>query len=322
VSFLSVLVYKPCAVVYFPKIMNKKLRWFATLALLSLLFVAVGFVLNLSKVQAHAFVTHPLAERDTYEKSPADFGMPAESLILTTNDNVHLVAWYVPSQNGAAVIAQHGYQSDRSEMLEEAAVLAEAGFGVLLMDLRTHGQSEGEYITFGVAEMADLQAAWDYLLTRPDVQPTRIGLLGNSMGGSIVLQYAAQNPAVQAVMADSAFSSIDDTIAVSLKHFTGLPAFPFATLITYFAEQETGIDSNAISATRLIANISPRPVFLLQGGADTVVSAKSGEKLFAAAQEPKALWYDANLGHVEFQETYPQEYAERTIAFFQTHLLK
>ncbi|HUN21547.1 MAG TPA: alpha/beta hydrolase [Anaerolineales bacterium] len=302
--------------------MKKQLRWLITLGLFCLLSAGMGYTLNLSKAQAHAFVTHPPAEREAYEKSPSDFNLPAEALTLTTSDGLHLAAWYVPSQNGAAVIAQHGYQSDRSEMLEEATILAEAGFGVLVMDLRTHGQSDGEYITFGVAEMADMQAAWDYLLTRPDVQPTRIGLLGNSMGGSIVLQYAAQNPDVQAVMADSAFSSIDDTIAVSVKHFTGLPAFPFATLITYFAEQETGIDSNAIAATRLIANISPRPVFLLQGGADTVVSAESGAKLFAAALQPKELWYDANLGHVEFQQTYPQEYAKRTIAFFRTHLLK
>jgi hypothetical protein len=60
--------------------------------------------------------------------------------------------------------------------------------------------------------------------------------------------------------------------STSVTYFTDLPAFPFAPLIVFWAEQETGFKTEDIDATKWIAQISPRPVFLMQGGADVVIS--------------------------------------------------
>ena len=109
-------------------------------------------------------------------------------------------------------------------------------------------------------------------------------------------------------MADSAFSSMEDTLATSVRHFTGLPPFPFASLMGFWIRENTGLTRDEAAAKRAIAKISPRPVFLMQGGADTVISPTSGQLLYDAAGEPKELWFDPALDHAKFFDQRRDEY--------------
>ena len=81
-------------------------------------------------------------------------------------------------------------------------------------------------------------------------------------------------------------------------------------------------DGNAadLDATKWIRMIAPRPVFLLQGGADRVVSAESGTKLFEAAGEPKELWFEPQVGHAQFLKTMPDEFEKRVARFLERYL--
>ena len=298
-------------------------KWLKVAGISLAVVLVVGFVALavIANDQATALVHHPLEKRDHIDESPHDYGMNFESLTLTTEDGLHLAAWYVPSKNGAAIIVQHGYKSDREEMLDEAAMLAKHGYGVILVDLRAHGLSEGDEITFGVLETRDADAAYEYLLTRPDVDPERIGALGNSMGAVTLLLYAAQNPQIKAVVSDSAFSSLEDEIGKGVEVMTGLPAFPFAPMIRFFAERQAGFSASEVAAVEHIDEISPRPVFILQGGADALIPTDSGQKLYDAAGEPRELWFDPELDHVEFSTKRAEEYEARVVAFFDRHLL-
>ena len=272
-----------------------------------LLIFAFGGISVIASQQADQLIYHPLDERSPLEESPADYDLEYKDVPLTSSDGLDLAAWYIPSQNGAAVIAQHGYLSDRSGMLPEADMLVRHGYGVIMVDLRAHGNSDGDLITFGKKEVLDVEAAYEYLLTRPEVDPDRIGALGSSMGASIVLLHTAQNPEIKAVVADSAFSSMRDTVETSIAFFTGLPPFPFAPMIVFFAERKTGFSIDDVAAVDHIGAISPRPVFLMQGGTDTVISTDSGQRLYDAAGEPKELWFDPELGHVQFVAEKPTE---------------
>jgi fermentation-respiration switch protein FrsA (DUF1100 family) len=292
------------------------------LTVLGIILVATLVALAIvTKDQAHDLVTHPVEERSAIDETPASYGLVYEDVIVTTPDGLKLAGWYVPSQNGAAVMAQHGYKSDRTEMLEEAEMLHRHGYGVLVTSVRAHDLSEGELVSFGYREMQDLEAWYQYLLARDDVEPGKIGILGNSMGGSLAIQYTAENGEIKAVVGHSAFSSLDDTVATSIQHFTGLPSFPFAPMIVFWAEQEVGFDSSSINAKNWIAEISSRPVFLIQGGADEIISVTSGELLYEAAGEPKELWYEPDLGHATFDLDRPEEFEARVIAFFDIYVL-
>jgi fermentation-respiration switch protein FrsA (DUF1100 family) len=288
---------------------------------IGLVVFATGALLMRTKAEAHNMVTSPMATRNLPDQTPADFKMTFDDVTVTTADGLKLVGWFVPSENGAVIIMQHGYKDNRAEMLNEAGMMHRHGYGALITSIRAHDYSDGETITFGKKEIQDLEAWYQYLLTRPDIDPEKIGILGNSFGGMLSIEYAAQNPKIKAVVADSAFSSLNDTVATSVKYFTGLPKFPFVPLIVFWAERETGFKAADIDATKWIAQISPRPVFLMQGGADIVISASSGQRLYDAAREPKILWYEPSLGHVDFDGQMAAEFEARVAAFFDQYLL-
>jgi len=283
------------------------------------LLLGVGLVW-FSRVQSLNLITQPMAGRSLPVDTPAKYALPYKDVTVTTRDGLKLVGWYIPPKNGALVILQHGYKNNRSEMLNEADMLYRHGYGLLISSVRAHDYSEGERITFGIEEMKDLDAWYQFVLTCSEVDPEKIGILGNSYGGMLAIDYAAQNKKIKAVATNSAFSSLNDTVETSIRFFTGLPPFPFAPLILFWGEQEAGFKASEIDATVWIKAISPRPVFLMQGGADTIISTNSGQKLFDAAGEPKELWYDADVPHAQFDTLRAQEFEKRVVAFFDKYL--
>ena len=273
-----------------------------------------------ARAEAHRLLTNPIALRELPTERPIDYGLVYDDVAVTTPDGLRLVGWYVPSENGALVIAQHGYKSQRGEMLNEAALLHRHGYGVLITSLRAHDMSDGELITFGKREMGDLAAWYQFAATLPEVDANRIGMLGNSLGGTLAIEFAARTPGIRAVAANSAFSSLEDTLETSVRFFSGLPPFPFVPLITFWAEREADIRVDSVNAMRWISELSPRPVLLMQGGADVVISIASGERLFEAAGQPKELWFEPKVGHSGFDRALPGEYERRVVGFFDEYL--
>ena len=119
----------------------------------------------------------------------AELGRPYVDVSLTTSDGLRLAGWYVPSRNGAAVIAFPG----RAGPVRHARMLVRHGYGVLVLDRRGEGQSEGDFNARGWDGEPDLRAAVAYLRGRPDVEDDRVGGLGLSVGGELLLQTAAHD---------------------------------------------------------------------------------------------------------------------------------
>jgi uncharacterized protein len=289
--------------------------------LAAFLVVAVVALFVAMRPQGIAMVTKPMQGRPPVNHLPSSKGLPYEDATVTTADGLQLVGWYVPSQNGAAVIAQHGYGGNRTNMLYDADILHRHGYGVLMSTVRAHDKSDGVLVTFGKYEMQDLEAWYQYLQTRTDIDKSKIGILGESMGGALAIQYAAQNPNIRGVAAHSAFGSFKDTVnkAVTLK--TGLPPFPFAPVIVFWAERTADIRASDIDTTKWIGKISPRPVLIMMGGADDHISIDSGQKLCDAAGEPKELCFEPAAGHHGLPEVAPAEYERRVVGFFDRALL-
>lgn len=136
--------------------------------------------------------------------TPAALGLDYELVTLTTSDDVDLAAWYLPGANGAGVVMRHGAGSTRSDVLDQAAVLVGSGYGVLLIDARGHGDSDGTAMDFGWYGDLDIAAGTTFLASRADIDPTRIGVVGFSMGGEEAIGAAAADPLVSAVVAEGA----------------------------------------------------------------------------------------------------------------------
>jgi fermentation-respiration switch protein FrsA (DUF1100 family) len=199
-------------------------------------------------------------------------------------------------------------------------MLANHGYGVLTFDWRAVGESGGEYATVGYDEVKDVAAAVDWLAARPEVDPARIGALSRSAGAAALIRAAADEPRLGAVVAETTFSTLRDMLDTGVEAKTGLPAFPFAPLIVFFSERETGRRVSENRPVDVIGRIAPRPVLIIRGGRDIWVPPDNAEKLFAAAGEPKELWDAPSAEHARVQDAHPEEYERRIVAFFDRYL--
>jgi pimeloyl-ACP methyl ester carboxylesterase len=232
-------------------------------------------------------------------------------------DDIHLSGWYLPSSNGAAVILLHGYGSNRLEMLARANVLAAHGYGVLLYDLRAHGESEGDKRAFGWEDVGDVKAALDFLAGQEDVDPDRIGILGFSVGGQIALRAAAEYENIAAVIADDpGYVTIDD--APPPSDFGERFAYFVAWLDDRGVRLWTGVPFPA-GVPEILPAISPRPIFFIDTGEGG--GRKFVRYLYELAGEPKTLWEIPETYHGGQFNARPEEYSAKMLEFFDTYLL-
>ncbi|MBM3124475.1 MAG: alpha/beta hydrolase [Chloroflexi bacterium] len=233
------------------------------------------------------------------------------NLDLYTEDGIRLTAWYTPPENGALILLAHGYGDNRPEWVH--AILAKNGYGVLAWDARAHGESEGEISTLGYLEVLDVRAALDYALTQPQVE--HIGAWGGSMGGATMIRATARFPEIEALVVDSSFS----TLGEELDHLVPYPLVN--PLAKFFAGIRTGLEIDALRPVDEIARISPRPVFIIHGGADTLAPPESAQALYDAAGEPRRLWIEEDAPHLAVVLANPSRYSRRVVRFFDEWLL-
>ena len=237
-------------------------------------------------------------------------GAASEDVAFTTSDGLRLEGWYVPSRNGAAVIAFPG----RSGPRDEARMLARHGYGVLVFDRRGEGRSEGEPNSWGWGGWRDVEAAAAYLRRRPDVEPGRIGAIGFSVGGEMVLETAARTDALDALVSEGAGArSIREDLdeAGADPVVGGLLSAVKTAAIAVFAHQGVPPDLQ-----RLAGEVHA-PALLI-----AAPNSGHGEDLnrgYAAAAGAE-LWEIPESGHVGGLKTRPQEYERRVVGFFNAAL--
>jgi fermentation-respiration switch protein FrsA (DUF1100 family) len=298
--------------------MNRPPHYWRNLALFTLLIVFISALVG-GVWFAHERtmgLIHP--GRSAPSRTPTDVGISRyENVSFKTSDGLRLDGWFIlpTTQPGSAFIFVHGLGANRSELLDEAAMFARRGYGALLIDLRNHGTSEGTMTTLGYAEVEDVRAAVQYLFTRSEVDPQRIGLLGHSMGAATVLRAAARIPQARVVIAESAFTSLDDNIAEGVQGLTGLPPVPFAPLVIWFGERETGMNIQQVRPIDDVPLISPRGVMLIHGARDPIIPVRNSEQLYQVAHEPKQLYIVSNAEHNGLYAANPQDFEIQVMSF-------
>jgi fermentation-respiration switch protein FrsA (DUF1100 family) len=190
-----------------------------------------------------------------------------EDVVLATEDGLRLGGWFAPTaERGGAVLICNGNAGDRALRAPLAAALFRAGMSVLLFDYRGYAGNPGRPTEDGLA--ADARAARAFLAARPEVDPTRIAYLGESLGAAVAVRLALESPPAALVLR-SPFTSLTD---VGRLHY---PWLPVGALL---ADRYPSIDR----ISQLAA-----PVLVIAGDRDMLVPAKLSRRLYEKAGEPK-----------------------------------
>lgn len=253
-------------------------------------------------------------------ETPADAGFAYEDVEVTTADGVTLSAWYVPSRNGAALVVAHGAGSTRSSALDQAVVLAQHGYGVLLVDARGHGRSEGRAMDFGWYGDEDLTAAVSFLAGRTDVERGRIGVVGLSMGGEEAIGAAAVDDRIRAVVAEGAGHRQAGDKAWLSDELGARGWFQEQVERLTYALTDLLTDADPPIVLRdAVAAAAPRPVLLIAGGA---AHDERTEARFIAEGSPGTveMWVVPGAGHTAGLDTDPAEWEQRVTDFLDAAL--
>ncbi len=213
-------------------------------------------------------VYHPTRE---WEGTPTDVGLRFEDLTLTASDGVKLSAWLVPHTDPTApvVLLCHGNGGNLSHRLGTLRQLHDMGVATLIVDYRGYGRSEGSPSEQGTYR--DARAAWDWLVGQRQVDPSRIVLMGRSLGGAIAAKLAGEvQPA--GLVIESAPTSIAE-MGRDMYPIFPLPLMRLLARYRYDTREHlAGVEC---------------PVLVMHSSDDGLIPFSHGQRNYAAAGEPK-----------------------------------
>lgn len=251
--------------------------------------------------------------------TPADFDWAFKSVSFESLDGVRLAGWIVPAarETRKTIVVLHGYPASKGDLLPLSRFLHD-DYNLFFLDFRSFGESEGRVTTVGAREVNDLLGAIAYLRSRDDVDAGRLGVFGFSLGGSVGLMAAAQEPAISSVVADSAYANLGSTVDELYRPFGPLRS-PLAWLTKLWARVFLGIDVNRVSPESSVAQRS-FPILLIHAERDEVIPKLNSERIAAKAIGEKELWIVPNATHGATYALAKEEYEQRIRAFFEKHL--
>lgn len=307
-----------------PKRTARRMIWIPVAIVV--LYIVVGYV-----------ATIPVVGNDPYWRTlraqPSDFGLRAETVSFpSSDDHVPLAAWYMAASGAphGTVIIAHGIDGNRSDMLPRASFLVRDGYNTLVIDLRDHGQSGGNYASPGYVEARDVLGAVDYLKSR-GAQPPFIAM-GHSYGAVAVIWSAARSPAIAGVIADSAYISFGDMVHRATFLLAQDPSRSFWERIglrlagTRGVEKvivpiywlRTGIWMSSRTANTLtpIAHLGDRPILFIAGAKDQICPPVNARKMFSASRSPdKGLFIVGDAEHASTFAADPELYESTVMGF-------
>jgi pimeloyl-ACP methyl ester carboxylesterase len=284
----------------------------AIVALAAYLTIVVFAAHKLTSTTRRLPVTDPSEHQLRYE----DVMFPARG------ERLGIAAWYIPAvERTRAVIVAHGIGGARGREFTMHSLglvrqLVDAGFSVLMLDLRGHGLSDPARMTYGARERRDVLGAVDWLLAH-DYAPGAIGVLGLSMGGVAGIGAAGEEPAIGALVIDSSCADFRDMMGRHFSRASRLPGFFFPGALLA-ARLLTGENLAELRPAAMLRANPPRPVLVIHARGDRIVPVEHARALAEAAGGE--LWITRTAAHLGSYAAEPVAYAARVIAFFTASL--
>jgi len=261
--------------------------------------VVATAIAYLLRAGVHALILRGLrAPRVAHQRTPADLRLSAKEVRLPTNDHKTLFGWFVPvaDQSPApAIVVMHGWGANASMMLPAVEPLHAAGFSVLLLDARCHGQSDTASFSSLPRFAQDIEAGLDWLGNQSCVDAQRIAVIGHSVGAGAALLCGTRRADVRAVISLSAFAHPRDI----MRTFLAQAHIPYPVLgwyVMHHVQKVIGARFDDISPENSMSRIRC-PVLLVHGRDDDLVPCSDAGRLGAAARRPDVRTLIVEGGH-------------------------
>ena len=223
----------------------------------------------------NSLIFYPTSSMDG---SPHELGLPYEDIHFTTEDDVKLNGWFIPSPQGEFTLLWfHGNAGNISHRLQNIRLIHEkVKTNVFIIDYRGYGRSEGRVSEEGTYK--DALAAYHYLRNQKNIPSKRIVIFGRSLGAAVAAHLAVRENAL-ALILETPFASIRE---MAKAVFPYLPIGPFL---------RTKYD--------VLADVKrvQQPVLVLHGDQDDIVPYVQGKKVFDATSEPKEFYTIRGANH-------------------------
>jgi pimeloyl-ACP methyl ester carboxylesterase len=222
--------------------------------------------------------------------SPAEYQVQYEDVVFDARDNVMLSGWFIPpTGKKAIIICSHGLFRNRIEVLPRAMSLAKAGYGALLYDSRSHGTSDKAVVSLGYYEKNDVLGAIHYIRRRYQdaMEQPKIILMGVSLGAVAILEAAAETKDYSALILDSPFSSLRDTVVAHSWLFLKMPRYLFPPLFLFWFQQLAKFDPDRVDSHKAMLRIQPVPLLIITSEGDFRIGPGVARALYAEARSPE-----------------------------------
>lgn len=225
-------------------------------------------------------------------------GVAVEEIFLESSDGVRVHAYWLPHEGARrAILFLHGNAGNAWHRLDNAAVLAEQGASVLLLDYRGYGRSEGRPSESGLYR--DARAAFAHLIDERGIPARRIVVFGRSLGGAVAVDLAHdRDPDAQpaGLILESTFPSVS-----AVARELGGPVL--AALV-----------GDRFASDAKIARVRA-PMLFFHGDRDRVIPHALGQRLFERATGPKEFETLRGAGHDDTLRIGGRAYLQRIRAF-------
>jgi len=249
--------------------------------------------------------------------TPSELNLQAEAASFTSFDSLKLKGyWILPEKENPTTIMLllHGIGGGKEHFYELAGSLAEQQIASIVYDARGHGESDGEYISYGYYEKQDVASIVKAAKKRyPDIP---IGIWGNSMGGAVALQALAIEPHLDFGIIESTFTNLNQIVYDYQKRYSfGIGLKPICDHALKRAGKIGGFNPQEVRPIDAVTQIN-QSIFLAHGTVDPNINFKYGKSLFENLKAKDKVFYPVEgANHYNLFEKGGEDYVNAIMQF-------